>query len=86
MTRLVSVTEAKAKLTALVHASEDEDVILLRHGTPAALLISTKRYQALLDELDEVEDRLSVYERDDDLAISVDKLAAAVRTGRCGLR
>ncbi len=36
--KLVPVTEAKAKakLTALVHDAENEDIALLRHGKPAA--------------------------------------------------
>lgn len=39
----ISVTEAKAQLTELVRRAEaGEDVILTRHGQPAARLVSAK--------------------------------------------
>jgi prevent-host-death family protein len=75
MTVLVPVTEAKGRLSALVHDAEDADVLLMRHGRPAAVLIGAARYQALLDQLDDLEDRLSVHEREG-LTMDVGKLRA----------
>lgn len=75
MTVFVPVSEAKARLSALVHTAEDQDVLLMRHGRPAAVILSTDRYQALLDQLDDLEDRLSVHEREG-LATDVGKLRA----------
>lgn len=54
----VSLTDAKARLTDLVRrAEEGEDVVLTRHGRPAARLVpvsprpSKKEKEALLDAL-----------------------------------
>jgi antitoxin StbD len=63
---LVPVSEAKARLGELIRQSDITDVLLMRHGHPAAVLISTARFEALLEQLDDLEDRLAVYERDHD--------------------
>lgn len=60
--KLVPVTEAKAKLTALVHDAENEDIALLRHGKPAAVLISNARYEELMEQLEDLEDAQAVAE------------------------
>lgn len=74
---LVPVSEAKARLTALVREAEARDVLLMRHGRPAAVMISTERYEALLARVEDAEDRLAVYEHDrDEPTIGHDKLMA----------
>ena len=60
--KLVPITEAKAKLTELVRDAATEDVLLLRHGRPAAILVAPDRLDALHDQIEELEDRLSVFE------------------------
>jgi antitoxin StbD len=60
---LVPVTEAKARLPELVRlAGENRATVLLRHGRPAALLLGVAAYEALLEEIEDLQDRLSVYE------------------------
>jgi antitoxin StbD len=63
MSELVAISKARAKLSELVRHSQDEDVVLMNHSTPAAVIVSVDRYEALLDELEDFKDRLSVYER-----------------------
>ncbi len=36
----VPVTEAKARLNTLLRDAESDDVILMRHGRPAGVLVS----------------------------------------------
>lgn len=78
MAEFVPVSEAKARLTDLVRRSEGEDVVLTRHGRPAAVLMSTERHARLMEQLDDLEDQLSAYEseRDDDVAVPWEKLRA----------
>lgn len=56
----IPVSEAKARLTELVRASDDEDVVLMRYGRPAAVLMSSDRYEALMARLEDLEDSLAV--------------------------
>lgn len=62
--RRVPISEARAQLSSLVKKAEDHDIILMNHGRPAAVLMSPDHYRALLDELDELQDRLAVQESD----------------------
>jgi antitoxin StbD len=64
MAHMVPITEAKTRLSELVRDASDEDVLLLRHGRPAAVLVSAERHEALLDEIEDLRDRLSIYERE----------------------
>ena len=60
---MVPITEAKAKLPEIVRAAGDNTMtVLLRHGRPAALVIGVEQYDALLEEIEDLKDRLSVYE------------------------
>lgn len=44
----ISLSEAKARLTGLVHAVENGEVVhLSRHGKPVAVLLSEQAYAAL---------------------------------------
>lgn len=72
MTQLVPISEAKGRLSEIVRDSDDEDVLLMRHGRPAAVVLSARRYEALLEEAEDLRDRLSVYEREG-LAVDFDK-------------
>ncbi|WP_193625190.1 type II toxin-antitoxin system Phd/YefM family antitoxin [Mycobacterium tuberculosis] len=61
---LVPISEARAHLSRLVRESADDDVVLMNHGRPAAILISAERYESLMEELEDLRDRLSVHERE----------------------
>lgn len=69
------VTEAKAKLSEIVERAEDTDVFLLRHGRPTAVVMSARRHEMMLEELEDLRDRLSVHEAEG-LPMSLDKLKA----------
>ena len=74
---MIPLSEAKTKLFELVRNAADEDVVLLRHGRPAAMLIAPERFDALLDEIEDLRDRLSVYEvAEPGLRVSLDKMNA----------
>lgn len=72
---MIAISKARAKLSELVRRSRDEDVVLMNHATPAAVIVSADRYDALLEEIEDLKDRLSVHERTG-VTISVDKLMA----------
>ncbi len=75
MSVLVPITKARAKLSELVRRSHDEDIILMNHATPAAVIVSADRYNALLEEMEDLKDRLSVHERTG-VTIPAEKLLA----------
>lgn len=58
----VPIGEAKAHLHELVRQSEDREVFILRHGRPVGVLLSPGRFAALVEELEDALDRLSIYE------------------------
>ena len=59
---LFTITDAKAKLPEIVRRAVERDVTLLRHGRPVAVVIGTDRFEALLEQIEDLDDRLSVYE------------------------
>jgi antitoxin StbD len=78
-TVLVTVTEAKGRLGELIREATEEDVVVVRHGHPAAVLVGAERYDALLEELEDLKDRLSIYESsrsEPTLRVGFDKMAA----------
>lgn len=75
MAHFVPVSQAKAHLTELVRNSSDEDVVLTRHGRPAAVILSVERHAALMEQLDDLEDRLAVHEAPG-VTMSFEKLEA----------
>jgi len=75
MAKLVPISEAKGRLSELVRDSDAADVLLLRHGRPAAVIVSMRRYEALLEEIEDLRDRLSIHEREG-LTVELDKVLA----------
>lgn len=75
MSALVPISKARAKLSELIRQSRDEDVVLMNHAKPVAIIIGAERYDALLDELEDLRDRLSVHEQTG-VTISARKLMA----------
>jgi PHD/YefM family antitoxin component YafN of YafNO toxin-antitoxin module len=53
---VIAMSEAKARLSALVSDPYFEDLVLLRHGKAAAVPINPARYEELLEALDELND------------------------------
>ena len=81
---MVPLSEAKARLFELVREAEtDGHVLLVRHGRPAAVLVSAGRFQELLDELDDLEDKVYLYERDpDEESVPLETLEGDLRRNR----
>lgn len=79
--RMVPVSEARAQLSALVKRAADHDIILINHGRPAAVLMSPEHYQSLLDELDDLQDRLAVWENADAPAVPFENALAELGDG-----
>lgn len=75
MSVIIPISEAKGRLAELVREADAEPVTLMRHGHPAAVILSARRYEAMLEEMDELEDRLSVHEREH-VTVDFDKLRA----------
>ncbi|MGH3328794.1 MAG: type II toxin-antitoxin system prevent-host-death family antitoxin [Streptomycetales bacterium] len=61
---MCSYRSAKGRLSELVKTSSEQDVLLMRHGRPAAVVTSAERHDALLEEIDDLKDRLSIHERE----------------------
>jgi prevent-host-death family protein len=58
----VPVTEAKARLNTLLREAESDDVILMRHGRPAGVLVSYERYEDLMAGWEDAIDARAVAE------------------------
>lgn len=63
---LVNVSDAKVKLYEVIRDLEERRHLLLRHGKPVAAMLSYADYLALLDRIDDLEDRISVFEARDE--------------------
>jgi len=64
MSNLIPISEARAHLSWVVRDAAEDDVVLMNHGRPAASMISPARYESLLEEIEDLRDRLSVHERE----------------------
>lgn len=62
MDKLVPLTEAKNHLHEIVRQAQDDNVVILRHGRPVAVVISPSTLDGLLEEIEDLKDRLSVME------------------------
>ena len=77
MDNLVPLTEAKNRLHEIVRQAEDDNIVLLRHGRPVAVVISPAALQGLLDELEDLKDKISVLESrldSADMRVSLEKV------------
>lgn len=81
MSQFMPISEAKGRLSEVVRDSDAEDVLLMRHGRPAAVVLSVRRYGALLEEMEDLQDRLSVHERE---GLTVDFEKALAELGLLG--
>lgn len=58
MSKILSISEVKARLPELVSGVEarDEEIVVTRNGRPAAVLVSAEEYGRLRDTLDVLSD------------------------------
>lgn len=59
---LVTVSDAKVKLHEVIRDLDERRALLLRHGKPVAAMLAYSDYVSLLEEIDDLEDRLSIHE------------------------
>jgi PHD/YefM family antitoxin component YafN of YafNO toxin-antitoxin module len=59
---LVTVSEAKVKLHEVIRGLAAKTTFLLRHGKPVAAMLSYEAYSSLMDRIEDLEDRVAVYE------------------------
>ena len=52
----IPMSEARDKLAEAVDTARGEAVFIERYGRPAAVLVSTERYEQLVEALEDVED------------------------------
>ena len=74
MPTIVPISQAKPRLAALIDKSETEDVILTRRGYAAAVLVSARRYEEMLDLIEDLEDSLAVRETAGEETVSLDQV------------
>jgi PHD/YefM family antitoxin component YafN of YafNO toxin-antitoxin module len=81
---LVPLSEAKIRLHELVRGLPERDVLLLRHGRPAGIMLDIDAYRELLRRIEDLEDRLAVYESREegaDVRVPWDKIKADTGLG-----
>lgn len=57
---MIAVTEFRTRLNDALERLRDRNIVLLRHSSPAAVVMSHERYEALLDRIEDLEDNLAV--------------------------
>ena len=61
--QVVSITDLKRNLSAILSCSEGEPVAVLNHNKPEAYLVPAEYYERLIERLEDLEDALLVTER-----------------------
>ncbi len=63
-TKIVNVSELKARLATLITQLEAEGVpiYIIQHGKPKAVLVGYEEYEALMKKVDDLEDILAMKE------------------------
>lgn len=77
--KTLSVSEAKMKLSSLVETvySTDEEVVITKNGSPAAVLISPDEYESLKETI--------AVRSDAELMAEIQKGLAALKKGKTSL-
>lgn len=71
-----SIREAKAKLSELIRYAEDAPVMVFNHSKVAAIVLSPSHYDDLLEEIEDLRDRVAVHESRGEPTMAFDKLVA----------
>ncbi len=73
-----TISEMRRNVSKIINqVIEQDDVALItRFGKPAAILLTYDRFNALVEQLDDLEDALALYQRQDDEFVSFDELVA----------
>ena len=60
MAKVMNITDARARLTSLVHEAfvDQKRTLIGKHGVPMAALLSVTEYRDLLEDLEDLRDML----------------------------
>ncbi|MDQ3619356.1 MAG: type II toxin-antitoxin system Phd/YefM family antitoxin [Actinomycetota bacterium] len=75
----VPLTEARVRFYELIRHVGERTVLLLRHGKPAAVLLSYSRYESLLETIEDLKDKIAIFEDEhehDDMSVPWEKVKA----------
>ena len=59
MDRIVTLSEARKNLPALLEEAAEQEVYLMRYSKPVGVLLDAAKYERLLDYVEDLEDRLA---------------------------
>jgi antitoxin StbD len=68
----VSISDLKKNPSAVIAAAEGFPVAVLNHNTPTAYLVPARAWEALMEQLDDIELAKIVREREGEIGIPVD--------------
>jgi hypothetical protein len=81
MTRevFINATDLRVRLHEVLTGLTDRPALLIRHSRPEAVMLNYNEYVGLLDRIEDLEDRLAVFEginEGEDLKVPFAKVAA----------
>jgi prevent-host-death family protein len=59
MDRIVTLSEARKNLPALLDEAAEQEIYLMRYSKPVGVLLDAAKYERLLDYVEDLEDRLA---------------------------
>lgn len=67
----INISELKKNPSAVINQAHGEPVVILNHNRPTAYLLPAATYEALMDELDDLDLARLVRERQDEATVKV---------------
>ncbi|MGM7647924.1 type II toxin-antitoxin system Phd/YefM family antitoxin [Nocardia sp. JW2] len=65
--KVFSVREARSSFAELLNVCNDRDVMIVRSSKPAAVVLSYDRFEDLIDQIEDLQDQLSIARRENDM-------------------
>ncbi|WP_083895327.1 type II toxin-antitoxin system Phd/YefM family antitoxin [Nocardia jiangxiensis] len=63
---MYSTRAVRANLADMIKRATERDVTIVRHSKPVAVLMSHERYEDLIDQIEDLQDQLSIANREHD--------------------
>jgi prevent-host-death family protein len=76
MPKIYNITEGKTHLPAIVRDAAKENITIVRHGHPAAVVLSTARFDNMVAYIEDLEDRITVLTADRNDTVPWEKIKA----------
>jgi prevent-host-death family protein len=76
--KIMPVTDLRQNITTVLKALEEsgQPLYITQYGRPKAVLLSYREYEALIRELEDLEDSLCIYEGKDEPTKSLEEVLA----------